>query len=97
MPGRAVSSRTGPVDGHRGFLWQAGELVENGFGQIAFEGHALHETGAIPHEQENQLAFVGAVVDPALDGDILAGVFGNFLYADNGGINYSLLGPIFYY
>jgi hypothetical protein len=52
---------------------------------VAFESHALHETGTIPHKQENQLAFIGAVIDPALDGDFLAGIFGNLFYADNWG------------
>ncbi len=84
--------RTG--DDHRGFLRQAGELVENSFGQVAFESHALHETGTIPHEQENQLAFIGAVVDPALDGDFLAGIFGDFFYADNWGHDSLLVGLI---
>jgi hypothetical protein len=72
-------------DDNRGFLRQAGELVEKRFGEIAFEGHTLHETGTIPHKQENQLAFIGAVVNPALNGNFLAGVFSNLFYADNWG------------
>jgi hypothetical protein len=64
-------------------------LVENGFGQVAFEGHTLNESGPIPHKQEDQLAFIGAVVNPALDCDILACVFINFFYTDNGGHDFS--------
>ena len=77
---RIGAHRTG--DDNRGFLWQAGELVEKRLGKVTFESHALYKTGTIPHEQENQFAFIGAVVNPALDGDILAGIFGNFFYAD---------------
>jgi hypothetical protein len=78
-------------DHHGGFLRQVDDLVEQLGGQVALEGHALGEAIAIPQQQEDQLALVGAVVHPALQGHFLTLVLGEIGYADDGGHGYFLL------
>ena len=48
--GRAPICAHRPGDNNRRFLWQAHESVEQGFVQVTFESHALHESAAIAHQ-----------------------------------------------
>ncbi len=79
--GGALIGADRPCDDHRRFLRQAHELIEDRLVEIAFERHALDETRPVAHQQEDQFALVGAVVDPALHGRFLAFVVRNFVNA----------------
>jgi hypothetical protein len=64
-------------DDDGGFLGNAHDRVKQCFIQIPLEGNALDEAGAIPDEQETELAFIGPAVNPTSDDDILTDVVGN--------------------
>ncbi len=64
---------------HRGFLRDAGKLVEQILVQVVLESHALREPVAIPHQQEDQLALMRAVVHPAVEADHLTGMVGDLV------------------
>jgi len=82
MPGARLSSRTGPEMITEDSWGRRVSWSKNSLGKVTFESDTLYEAGTIPHEQENQLAFIGAVVDPALNGDFLAGIFGYLFHAN---------------
>jgi hypothetical protein len=72
--GRALIFADGAGDDDRRFLRQFGDSLEEFGRQVTFEGDALDEARAIAHEQKDQLALVCAVVDPALEDDVLPDV-----------------------
>jgi hypothetical protein len=72
--GRALILAHRARDDHRRFLRQFGDGLEEFGRQVAFEGDALDEARAIAHEQKDQLALIRAVVDPALEDDVLPDV-----------------------
>jgi hypothetical protein len=76
-------------DDHRRLLRDLAGLLELGFGQVAFEGHALGDAGAVAQLDERQFALAGAVVDPAAQGDLLPVVLGDVCNRDDGwhGVN----------
>ena len=61
-------------DDDRRLLRQAHDPVKYFGFKVAFEGHALNKARAVAHKQEDQLALIGAIIDPAFDGHFLPNV-----------------------
>jgi len=59
-----------------------GDGLEEFGRQVTFEGDALNEARPVAHEQEGQLALVCAIVDPALEDDVLSDVVRDLCNAD---------------
>ena len=61
-----------PGDDQGGFLRQALERVPHLGRNLALDDHALHQTGAVADDGEEQLAALPQVIEPAANGDRLA-------------------------